>query len=392
MKAMLMGHVPPARTDSKRLWDESCWQKYTLWLKQYRDVVVGGFFGHMNVDHFVLQDTKHLDIGVKHESGVAKTAEQPEFGVSSASSYLKELRGNWGDLPDPRVAEEHEEESKAGRKERKEHKRRRNEVLKHMGGPWAERFQVTLVNPSVVPNYFPTMRVYTYNITGLEHNAETKLEHDMDSSEQDDDFDSQGKKHKKHKKHKKKKGKHPGAPKLIIPDGPSETSPPGPAYSPQTFSLKSYTQYFANLTWINQLDPAATIATGGWLNPDEIAGRNHSQFTYEVEYDTATDKRYKLHDLTVKSWLKLAHRIGQFKGENIPATQHDDWEEFESATKKHPVATGKHNKVWLEFVRRAFVGTISDKKLGKFAYADGVLQNWDVENAQQQQQQHKGEI
>jgi endopolyphosphatase len=56
MKAILMGHVPPARVDSKESWDETCWQKYTLWQRQFRDVIVGGLYGHMNIDHFMLQD------------------------------------------------------------------------------------------------------------------------------------------------------------------------------------------------------------------------------------------------------------------------------------------------------------------------------------------------
>ena len=46
MKAILIGHVPPARTDSKESWDETCWQKFTLWERQYRDIIVGSLFGH----------------------------------------------------------------------------------------------------------------------------------------------------------------------------------------------------------------------------------------------------------------------------------------------------------------------------------------------------------
>jgi endopolyphosphatase len=38
-------------------------------------------------------------------------------------------------------------------------------------------------------------------------------------------------------------------------------------------------------------------------------------FQYQVEYDTFTDPIYKLKDLTVRSYIKLAHRIGQYKPE-----------------------------------------------------------------------------
>ena len=60
MKAILTGHVPPARTESKQNWDETCYQKYVLWLRQYRDVIVGSIFGHMNIDHFMFQDVSDL--------------------------------------------------------------------------------------------------------------------------------------------------------------------------------------------------------------------------------------------------------------------------------------------------------------------------------------------
>ena len=54
MKAILIGHVPPARVDSKESWDETCWQKYALFGRQFRDVIVGSLYGHMNIDHFML--------------------------------------------------------------------------------------------------------------------------------------------------------------------------------------------------------------------------------------------------------------------------------------------------------------------------------------------------
>lgn len=52
MKAIIIGHVPPSRVKNhigddwrKRLWDESCWKKYILYARQYRDVIVGGIYG-----------------------------------------------------------------------------------------------------------------------------------------------------------------------------------------------------------------------------------------------------------------------------------------------------------------------------------------------------------
>jgi len=95
MKAILMGHVPPARTAAKKNWDETCWQKYTLWTRQYRDVIVGSLFGHMNLDHFILQDfhdiPKHVSEGYMDVSD-AKATDEEEFTIAAAGDYLTDLR------------------------------------------------------------------------------------------------------------------------------------------------------------------------------------------------------------------------------------------------------------------------------------------------------------
>ena len=184
MKAILTGHVPPARTNSKQLWDESCWQKYTLWLNQYRDVVVGGLYGHMNIDHFMVQDSEDVNILLSEDDQVVRAAMDEELSIESANEYLEELRQDWSDLPNPKIvfsSEDDEEKydthvdkaakKKKDKKNKKKKKKKKKKALKEIGGPWAERYQLTHVAPSVVPNYFPTLRIYEYNITGLDADA-----------------------------------------------------------------------------------------------------------------------------------------------------------------------------------------------------------------------------
>ena len=101
MKAIMMGHVPPARTESKISWDETCWHKYTLWMLQYRDVVVGSLFGHMNIDHFMLQDSHRIDDGIMNGQveAVGMTALEDEFSIQSSADYLSDLQHGWRKLP-----------------------------------------------------------------------------------------------------------------------------------------------------------------------------------------------------------------------------------------------------------------------------------------------------
>ncbi|AEO54412.1 hypothetical protein MYCTH_2296960 [Thermothelomyces thermophilus ATCC 42464] len=396
MKAILMGHVPPARTESKRLWDETCWQKYSLWVHQFRDVVVVGLYGHMNIDHFLIHDKDDIDIAAlagSSELGVREVeeedSEEEEISVRSASNYLLELRADWAKLAPP---------PKAGKGIDKVGKGKKG---KHPQDPWGEQYFLSLVSPSVVPNYFPTLRVLEYNITGLEHALSWKdapkktisqktvdesrkhlelrdlLTNNVDDTDlrpETNDADTAGKKHKKKKKKKKKHGKKPPSkgkdPNLHVPLPPSESAPPGPAYSPQPFTLTGYTQYFANLTRINNLnltDPSISspksshqhtrksendnegdgFGGDGWWAWDWLrrwrkgkhGGKKPTrppqprEFAYEVEYSTFEDKVYRLEDLTVNSWVELAYRMGAASREvSGPDVYGDDgpeeWEEL----------------------------------------------------------------
>lgn len=452
MKAILMGHVPPARTDSKQLWDETCWQKYTLWLKQYRDVVVGGLYGHMNIDHFVLQDSKDVDIVALSElttnSNNVRVAMDEELTILSASDYLGELRKDWKDLPDPNildVGEENDTDGSSGGKKRKNKKskkdKKREKAEKKLGGPWGERFQVTHISPSIVPNYFPTLRVLEYNITGLDRshvwsnpNSWFKGELSMDAEvtaagerqvtfnlkeqtlvEGDDIlFDETSGKKKKSKKDKKKKKKKPTDPNLIVPEPPAKTAPPGPAYSPQTLTLLGYTQYFANLTHINNDFVKPTGFNAEKWREGKHKGKNPADdapspkpFEYRVEYDTFTDPVYKLKDMTVKSYIKLAHRIGQYKpvkGHSIDALEEvedseemaDDWEldstgkkdkkDKKKKEKKQRKTQEKKNRPWLAFVKRAFVGTQDEGSFVKHAELEATRAGMESEET------HDGEL
>lgn len=431
MKVILTGHVPPARTESKQLWDETCWQKYTLWLKQYRDVVVGGLYGHMNIDHFMLQDTEEVDLlvmeGQPSANHLVRAMMDEELTIESANDYLEELRENWSDLPNPANVLS---DVVDGSKKKKGKKSKKDKALKKIGGPWGERFHVSLVGPSVVPNFFPTIRVIEYNITGLEGTAiweegfaapqvdqqmdwlEEDAESYADDEEEDneydeliDDSDDLSEMKKKKKKGKKDK-KKPSNPDFIIPDPPTKKSPPGPAYSPQTLTMLGYTQYFANLTHINNdfVKPKdSDVDMDKWRE-----GKHHGKhpkdkdpepkpFQYQVEYDTFTDPIYKLKDMTVRSYIKLAHRIGQYKpekGDHIDdfddtldefdesevaedTSVNDDYEEedFDAEKGKQHKEKKHHkqneeNKVWLRFIKRAFVGTLEDEDLESFQQED----------------------
>ncbi|KAF5623419.1 PPN1-vacuolar endopolyphosphatase [Fusarium sp. NRRL 52700] len=440
MKAILIGHVPPARTENKQNWDETCWQKYTLWLKQFRDVVTGSLYGHMNIDHFLFQDTKDIDLSLYDKAGTSREPMDDDFSIESKSDYLIDLRKSWSNLPgsaakaleedldaeDELETQDEDVDELRNRKKKKKQKGKKGKKKKghgKIGGKYGERYQVSLVSPSVVPNYFPTIRIIEYNITGLEDAPVWTDSFDINSKVPDElpDFSEyeeahqelkrdleverrkkggKGKKGKKGKKGRKGK-KKPKNPELVIPPAPPKGSLPGPAYSRQTFTFMGYTQYFANLTYINN-DLTDLSETSKWRDgdfSDEVPNHDKPQpkkFRYEVEYSTFTDKIFKLPDLTVRSYLKLASRIAKRKTKKAKGKAAEEYnEDFEDESdsdadsddtelpepeegdsdldftatrgKKGKNKRRKTNKVWKHFLQEAFVNTIPEKQLKKWS-------------------------
>ncbi|KAI5795127.1 hypothetical protein EDC01DRAFT_690174 [Geopyxis carbonaria] len=400
MKAILIGHVPPAWTETKRNWDPTCWRKYVLWARQYRDVIVGHLYGHMNLDHFFLLDSDELEPGHKTKKGKAnkgktkkgksKSIEEPVFAkddvcfieeydpetdpvvsISSAEEYLHSLRKSFASLPHPKTD---------GASSKKDN------YKKLIGGKWAERYILTLVGPSVIPNYFPTLRVIEYNTTGLVDNHGKLVVTREDNAETEKNNNN---------KKKKKKPKKPAAP-VKEPHGPSKSSPPGPAYSMQPYSWIGYTQYFANLTEFNarfleeQQDARDIDVELKKRDVSPAKKKKKASIEYEVEYDTRTDKTYKLKDMTVRSYLKLAQRIVDSSKKKTASLDHSDddndalVEDEDTSDLAGEESTGdfnlekkkkkKHkkpkngkkphkNRVWHTFTKRAFVCAVPDEKI-----------------------------
>ena len=386
MKAIISGHVPPARTESKQNWDETCWQKYTLWMRQYRDVVVGAVYGHANIDHFLIQDTNDLEYDLLYKAeatgGLGLHGDR-SASIQSKSTYLNELREAWSELPTPpsclsyATVDEDDSVSKKKSKKQKKHE----EFLKSIGGPWAERFSFSLVSPSVVPNYYPTLRVFEYNITGVEDlhpsmypsslapvgggkgDAEVEessgiweeTESDKTINGVDSDRDRLQSLKKKKKKNRDRKHRKPS---FKVPHAPDSTAPPGPAYSPQTFSLLSYAQYYANLTYINNNFPkhGQEASANKGLAVGAGAAPHLKEFEYELEYHTKEDEIYQMPDLTMRSYLDLAVQMSRKELEETSA--------LKAGREAEDISTAKHkNKIWDNFVKRAFVLTKPEDEL-----------------------------
>ena len=346
-------------------------------MRQYRDVVVGAVYGHANIDHFLIQDTHDLEYDFLPEAEMTDSVilrADKDVSIQSKSTYLNELRKVWSGLPAPPsgVSYSTADRDEGASKKKSKKDKKREEFLRNIGGPWAERFSYSLVSPSVVPNYYPTLRVFEYNITGIEDLHPSvyssspatigDLEKTIEVGEDVDTFhkaeldevtrgnDDQDNLHDLKKKKRKLSFK--------VPHAPDPTAPPGPAYSPQTFTFLSYAQYYANLTHINNeiANLKQQESNNETLSTDVAAIPHLKHFKYEIEYDTKEDKIYQMQDLTMRSYLDLAVQIGRKELEESSG--------LSAARKAKGVMVRKHkNRVWHNFVKRAFVLTKPDEEL-----------------------------
>ena len=266
------------------------------------------------------------------------------------------------------------------------------------------------VSPSVVPNYFPTLRVIEYNITGLDASrmSGSPVATRLDSSEPllenpstrayfsrlttylTSATDSLPFSKKHNKKHSRKgRPKKPRKPSFTHPLPPSKSAPPGPAYSPQSLSWLSYTQYFANLTRINgdfsSTDPSNddSIDEERWKEGKyhgrkprhDKNGKHPASFKYEIEYSTLNDSVFHLTDLTVRSWLDLAAQIGEYREKwdlEVRPAEKEKKKKNDNNNKTRDKKERKREKrryrrkiqeLWYTFIRRAYVDSKSEEEI-----------------------------
>lgn len=356
MKVWLTGHVPP----NAKNYDISCLRKYIAWSHEYRDVIIGGLYGHMNIDHFIPLDSvmaykslkkkfkevafdeTEFDIHEIYDDGELHEEEADDLPDMELEDFYRvfkapiyndnpelELGFNlniaddvWveGGVPNGKVAymnslRENLYASVKGKKK---------------SGENAERYSVVHVTASVVPTFNPGVRVWEYNITELYESSAQQVESwDVFFSEIDgiweDDDDELGLFDIFKSKRKGKKGKKGKKDKTLPPKMP-KTAKLGPGYVPQLFTPERYVQYYLDLAEVN---------------------KGNKPFEYELEYAT-DDPIFGMKDVTTKSLLKVARALGQ------PIKEERKNKAKGSMATPHDV---KLEKLWQTFLQYTFVSS-----------------------------------
>ncbi|KAG9285690.1 hypothetical protein G9A89_002257 [Geosiphon pyriformis] len=288
MKVWIVGHVAP----SKSKYTPTCWKKYASLSHQYNDVILGHLYGHSNMDYFYfiretkrglqsLNKTKIDEENYQDELELDDDKDETEYEGFNGDIKLWE-QNEFGD------SEDDNDEIKTTVFNIEKYARK---LLKHYRQiPSVERmtinqYTVIHVNPSVIPTFFPGLRIYEYNTTIPDHKISAKniVEIDGDKDKDNSNMNISKKNYDK-----------------PLPPINTFLSPIG------------YTQFFINLTLANLY--------------------HHKIPKYEVEYTTRD--HYKMDDLTVFSWLQLANRLAK-DGQNGKF-----WKKF-----REHLVIGTHNLV-----------------------------------------------
>ncbi|KAI7867964.1 Metallo-dependent phosphatase-like protein [Spinellus fusiger] len=133
-RVYIIGHVPPSTRDYRN----TCLDLYLRISSSYSDVLLGHFYGHLNMDHFLLY-------GDRLESNTAPTynESEPEDTVHTnrnLNKYVKWLRGMYRQFD----TNKHQESA----------------ILP--GNYIRTDVVIIQVAPSVLPTFFPTVRIYRY--------------------------------------------------------------------------------------------------------------------------------------------------------------------------------------------------------------------------------------
>ncbi|WFD34968.1 endopolyphosphatase [Malassezia cuniculi] len=193
MQVHIIGHVPPTAGN----YFPDCYDAYTELVLRFQDTIVGQHFGHMNMDAFFVQESSAV---------AADIADVEDARVLSNNNIEEDLRYDFEVLPGPARVN-------------------------------MDYYGTFFLSPSVVPTYFPSLRVWTYNTTPAHDNRPYAVEdvdlETMDVMELNDilfgeeadepaDLVAMGRTHRRPaRKHRRRNRK---LPRYASPNSPSRTN------------------------------------------------------------------------------------------------------------------------------------------------------------------------
>ncbi|KAI7877443.1 hypothetical protein K492DRAFT_134045, partial [Lichtheimia hyalospora FSU 10163] len=127
MRVIVMGHVPPSPRDYRK----TCFKGYLDLAAEYADVIVSHHYGHLNMDHYLLYDTTQS----------FKDHDEPVFSITrNIAKYVNWLHDLYSSLDVDQ------------------------DVLEDPPPQYKSPLVAIQVSPSVIPKYYPSVRIYQYRV------------------------------------------------------------------------------------------------------------------------------------------------------------------------------------------------------------------------------------
>lgn len=364
MKVWLSGHVPPI---PKNL-HYSCYTKMAVWMHEYRDIIIGGVWGHMNTDHFVPLDSVKAWRSIRNRLntfGLEDDANSLNFetygeeeeslaedGYDNDDDAVEDFKD---DVDMYRAMGLLDDDFGVNRKSKRYESAPVGKVTylagirdsllvrikgKKKAGEHGERYSFAHVSASVIPTYNPGFRVWEYNITDLfanfnEHESFepwdkffAKANGILDQSDELAETLQMADNITANKQYYTLKKDI-----TIPPIMPSDINL-GPGYVKQLFSPERYTQYYADL--------------------DRLQKSGEQEINYNVQYST-DDETYNMSSLLVEDWIKLSRKLSESSPLEKGKTKKGKKEDF--AMHETDDDNTAAARLWQKFIDRAFIST-----------------------------------
>ncbi|KAG2197326.1 hypothetical protein INT47_012756 [Mucor saturninus] len=171
VKIYVIGHVPPSPRD----FFKGCLSEYMSITANFPDVVFGHFYGHLNMDHFLLYDKREEELKASYEEEEQDEEEDTELELPFLEDSVHHLPGKDNKVTIQRNVKEYVSWLKNMYDDIDEfenkHPNRHGDQKKFSSEPVV----VVHIAPSVFPVYMPTVRIYRYEYnSGKKHHAPKK--------------------------------------------------------------------------------------------------------------------------------------------------------------------------------------------------------------------------
>ncbi|KAI7885623.1 hypothetical protein K492DRAFT_171180 [Lichtheimia hyalospora FSU 10163] len=151
-QVVIIGHVPPSPRDYRK----TCFREYLRISSEYKDIITSQHYGHLNMDHFLLYDADHLDVIQEYDMQqdqhmITNSPIRITRNIERYVDWLRDLYLSMGLEENPSSSSIYQDMPAPSNN------------VDHDYDDILDSLVAVQVSPSVLPVYYPSIRIYRYN-------------------------------------------------------------------------------------------------------------------------------------------------------------------------------------------------------------------------------------